>query len=354
MTVVELDGRIVDRRHRADVPDGRDARDRPRAARLLLPARPRRRHRGDRAHPRPRGPRRRAALRPARDRHPAGDLRRPADDRHGPLEARGAQAPGRAAAGPARPGKIEQAGPFGIEMVHMSHSIPDARAVALHTDLGPVLFTGDYKFDQTPVDGQPGRLRPPRRARPRGAALPLRRLDQRRPPRRRALGVERRPGAAGDVRALRGPDHRHLLRLQRPPRPAGDRRRRAARPQGRARRPLDAQELQHRLQPRDRERARRPAYPAARDRGLPRREGDRDLDRQPGRAALGAAADGARRPSRRRAALGRHRRLLGDADARQRALGQRDGRPDLRDRRPGDHRRRRPDPRLRPRLPGGA
>ena len=53
------------------------------------------------------------------------------------------------------PGKIVQAGPFGIEMIHMSHSIPDACAVALHTDLGRILFTGDYKFDQTPVDGEP-------------------------------------------------------------------------------------------------------------------------------------------------------------------------------------------------------
>ncbi|HEY6638787.1 MAG TPA: ribonuclease J, partial [Solirubrobacterales bacterium] len=47
------------------------------------------------------------------------------------------------------------AGPFGIELVHMSHSIPDARAVALSTELGRVLVTGDYKFDQTPVDGPP-------------------------------------------------------------------------------------------------------------------------------------------------------------------------------------------------------
>ncbi len=46
-------------------------------------------------------------------------------------------------------------GPFELETVHMSHSIPDARSVALHTELGTVLITGDYKFDQTPVDGRP-------------------------------------------------------------------------------------------------------------------------------------------------------------------------------------------------------
>ncbi len=48
-----------------------------------------------------------------------------------------------------------KAGPFEIEMIHMSHSIPDACAVALHTQLGAVLITGDYRFDQTPIDGRP-------------------------------------------------------------------------------------------------------------------------------------------------------------------------------------------------------
>jgi ribonuclease J len=46
-------------------------------------------------------------------------------------------------------------GPFTLELVHMTHSIPDSCAVALGTDLGTVLLTGDYKFDQTPVDGVP-------------------------------------------------------------------------------------------------------------------------------------------------------------------------------------------------------
>ncbi len=47
------------------------------------------------------------------------------------------------------------AGPFAIEMLKMSHSIPDCFAVALTCDLGTTLVTGDYKFDQTPVDGVP-------------------------------------------------------------------------------------------------------------------------------------------------------------------------------------------------------
>jgi ribonuclease J len=46
-------------------------------------------------------------------------------------------------------------GPFELELVHLSHSIPDMRGVVLRTELGSVLLTGDYKFDQTPVDRRP-------------------------------------------------------------------------------------------------------------------------------------------------------------------------------------------------------
>jgi ribonuclease J len=48
-----------------------------------------------------------------------------------------------------------EAGPFAVEMVKMAHSIPDSFAVAITTELGTMLMTGDYKFDQTPVDGVP-------------------------------------------------------------------------------------------------------------------------------------------------------------------------------------------------------
>ena len=52
-------------------------------------------------------------------------------------------------------GDVAEAGPFAIELIHLTHSIPDACGVALTTELGTILFTGDYKFDQTPVGGAP-------------------------------------------------------------------------------------------------------------------------------------------------------------------------------------------------------
>jgi ribonuclease J len=57
------------------------------------------------------------------------------------------------------PGNKVKAGPFEIELIHMTHSIPDMAAVCVHTEHGPILFTGDYKFDQTPVDGGPADFR---------------------------------------------------------------------------------------------------------------------------------------------------------------------------------------------------
>jgi ribonuclease J len=55
---------------------------------------------------------------------------------------------------PLDPGDNLQIGPFRVEPFRISHSIPDAMGIALHTPVGTVVTTGDFKFDHTPVDGR--------------------------------------------------------------------------------------------------------------------------------------------------------------------------------------------------------
>ncbi len=52
-----------------------------------------------------------------------------------------------------KPRDVIKLGPFKVEFMRVSHSIPDAVALAIHTPLGIVVHTGDFKIDQTPVDG---------------------------------------------------------------------------------------------------------------------------------------------------------------------------------------------------------
>lgn len=52
-----------------------------------------------------------------------------------------------------RPRDVVQVGPFEIEFLRVTHSIPDAVAVAIRTPVGTVVHTGDFKIDQTPLDG---------------------------------------------------------------------------------------------------------------------------------------------------------------------------------------------------------
>jgi ribonuclease J len=53
-----------------------------------------------------------------------------------------------------RPRERVTVGPFTIEFIRVTHSIPDCVALAIHTPVGVVVHTGDFKIDQTPLDGQ--------------------------------------------------------------------------------------------------------------------------------------------------------------------------------------------------------
>jgi ribonuclease J len=53
-----------------------------------------------------------------------------------------------------KPRDTVEIGPFKVEFIRVSHSVPDAVAVAVHTPIGVVLHTGDFKIDHAPVDGQ--------------------------------------------------------------------------------------------------------------------------------------------------------------------------------------------------------
>ncbi len=51
------------------------------------------------------------------------------------------------------PGEMVRVGKFYVEFIHVNHSIADSVAFAIHTDMGVVVHTGDFKIDSTPIDG---------------------------------------------------------------------------------------------------------------------------------------------------------------------------------------------------------
>ncbi|MGZ8662410.1 MAG: ribonuclease J, partial [Actinomycetota bacterium] len=53
------------------------------------------------------------------------------------------------------PGEGATVGPFTMRFLRVTHSIPDGMAVVVDTPYGAILHTGDFKIDQTPLDGRP-------------------------------------------------------------------------------------------------------------------------------------------------------------------------------------------------------
>ncbi len=54
----------------------------------------------------------------------------------------------------AEDGSLTKVGPFVVEAIPVTHSIMDAVSVAIHTPLGAIIHTGDFKFDPSPIDGR--------------------------------------------------------------------------------------------------------------------------------------------------------------------------------------------------------
>lgn len=55
---------------------------------------------------------------------------------------------------PVKPRETVTIGPFTIEFIRVTHSMPDCVALAITTPVGVIVHTGDFKIDQTPIDGQ--------------------------------------------------------------------------------------------------------------------------------------------------------------------------------------------------------
>ena len=50
-------------------------------------------------------------------------------------------------------GEMIKVGKFYVEFIHVNHSIADSVAFAIHTSMGVLIHTGDFKIDSTPIDG---------------------------------------------------------------------------------------------------------------------------------------------------------------------------------------------------------
>ena len=141
-------------------------------------------------------------------------------------------------------GERRAIGPFDVEFIPVTHSVPHAFAIAVHTPQGVILHSGDFKLDLTPVDDRRTDLaRIGALAASEGIRLLM--ADSTNAEEPGYAPSERKVGAV--LRALFAdqPGRRIItvqLRQPHPPHPADRRRRHRLRPRGRHARPVDEEE----------------------------------------------------------------------------------------------------------------
>ena len=128
-------------------------------------------------------------------------------------------------------GETFRVGPFQVETFHVCHSIPDAVGLGITTPAGLVIHTGDYKFDQTPVDNWPTDFAKLAEFSARGVDVLL--ADSTNSERPGWTPSERVIGPALDevFRNAPGQDHHCHVRFAYRPHAAGGRRSHTARPE---------------------------------------------------------------------------------------------------------------------------
>ena len=150
------------------------------------------------------------------------------------------------------PGEQASTGPFTMRFLRVTHSIPDGMAVVVDTPFGSILHTGDFKIDQTPLDGRATDLHGLAEEAGRGKGVHLLLSDSTNAEEPGLLGqrADRRARVARHRRRRRRARRGRLLLEPHPPRPADRERRARERARGGVPRTFDAEVRRCRAAPR--------------------------------------------------------------------------------------------------------